>query len=581
MRRLRLAAVFAAAALAGAAAPAWAQRAATAALPATAREGAELPKSAVAPHAMAAAANPLAVQAGVEVLRAGGSAVDAAVAMQAVLGLVEPQSSGLGGGAFLVFYDAKARKVIAYDGRETAPKGASPDMFLGTDGKPLPFPQAVTSGRATGVPGAIAMLSMAQKEHGKLPWSRLFDGPVRLAAEGFVVSPRLARFASSNVPQASQPDVVAYFTKADGTRYGVGDLLRAPAYAATLRRLAAQGPDALLKGPTAAKIVARVRADPLPSTMTTADLAGYQPKKSDALCRPYRIYLICTPQLPSGGPALLQLMGILEHTDIAAHPNDVQGWFLFAEASRLMYADRDYYHGDPAFTDVPLKGLLDPDYLRGRAGLIGPTAARAVAPGKPVGALALGPDATLEPGGTSNVVAVDADGNVAVMTTTVESIFGAGRMVDGFFLNNQLTDFSFSPTGPDGRPAANAVAPGKRPRSSMAPAIVLDREGNFVAGIGSPGGVQILAYVGKALVGMLDWRLPMPEAIDLPNVIARGDVVGVESTLPAGIADGLKAKGLTLAPGRGEESGLHGAMRVEGGVLGAADPRREGTAIGF
>jgi gamma-glutamyltranspeptidase/glutathione hydrolase len=541
------------------------------------------PKAATAPHAMVSVANPLAVQAGVKVLKAGGSAADAAVAIQAVLGLVEPQSSGLGGGAFMVFYDAKAKKVFAYDGREVAPKGAGPDMFLGSDGRPLPFGQAVVGGRATGVPGAVAMLHMAQKDYGRLAWKDLFGDAEALAEKGFVISPRLGGFiAGGRFPQSNRPDVIAYFTKPDGTRYETGDVLKNPAYAASLRRLAAQGPDALLKGPTAAAIVAKVGQAPFPSSMTLADLAGYRPKKTEALCRPFRVYVVCTPQLPSGGALVLEMLGILDHTDIAAHgPKDPRGWFDFAEASRLAYADRDYYAGDPAFVDVPVKGLLDPAYLKARAGLIGQTAAKAVAPGRPAGALARGADATVEPGGTSSFVVVDAAGNVLAMTTTVESIFGTGRMVDGFFLNNQLTDFSFAPVGPDGRPAANAVAGGKRPRSSMSPTIVLDAKGDFVAAVGSPGGTAIPAYVVKALVGVLAWSLPISDAIDLPNMIARGAATGVESSFNPAIAEALKAKGMTIVPGRGEESGLHGAEKVKAGYLGAADPRREGIAVGF
>ena len=558
--------------------PAFAQRAADAAAPAPASA-----KAAVAPHAMVAAANPLAARAGLKVLRAGGGAVDAAVAIQAVLGLVEPQSSGLGGGAFMIYYDAKARTAIAYDGREVAPAGARPDMFLGPDGKPLSFAQAVVSGRATGVPGAIAMLRLAHREHGRLAWKDLFGDAQQLASDGFTVSPRLANYLSLTFyPQASQPDVLAYFTKPDGTKYKTGDVLKNPAYAATLRRVAAEGPDALLKGQVAADIVARTHADPLPGTMTLADLAGYRPRKAEALCRPYRTYLVCTPPLPSGGPALQELLGILENTDIAAHgPGDPQGWYLFAEASRLMYADRDYFHGDPAAVSVPLGGLLAPGYLKARAALIGPAAAKAVDHGTPQGALALGPDRTAEPGGTSSFAIMDDRGDVLIMTTTVESLFGTGRMVDGFFLNNQLTDFSFAPTAPDGTAAANAVGPGKRPRSSMVPTLVLDRDGRFVLGVGSPGGSSILAYVGKALVGAIDWKLPLPDAIALPNLIARGETTTPESSFDATLADALKAKGETLAPARGEESGLHGLQAVPGGVLGAADPRREGIAVGF
>ncbi|HTK36706.1 MAG TPA: gamma-glutamyltransferase family protein [Caulobacteraceae bacterium] len=539
-------------------------------------------KASTAPHAMVSAANPLAVQAGIKVLKAGGGAVDAAVAIQAVLGLVEPQSSGLGGGAFMLHYDAAHRRVTAYDGREVAPAGATPDMFLGPDGRPLTFAQAVVSGRATGVPGAVAMLYLAQKEHGRLAWKALFGDAAALADAGFVVSPRLAGYLGQRFPQSGQPDVVRYFTKPDGGVYQAGDVLRNPAYAATLRRLAAEGPDAILKGSIAADIVARTHAEPLPGTMTLADLAGYKPRKTEALCRPYRAYRVCTPQLPSGGAALLELLGILERTDIAGRgPRDAQGWYLFAEASRLMYADRDQYLGDPAFVPAPVNGLLDPAYLKARAALIGETAQKSVAPGKPPGAAAMGLDRTAEPGGTSNFTVVDAHGDVVVMTTTVESIFGTGRMVDGFFVNNQLTDFSFSPLGRDGRPAANAVAPGKRPRSSMTPTLLLDRQGRFQASIGSPGGNSIIDYVGKTIVAMTDWKLSMPAAIALPNLVARGDVVATEEGLDPAIVAGLQARGMTLAPNRGENSGLHGAVKVKDGYLGAADPRREGIAVGF
>jgi gamma-glutamyltranspeptidase/glutathione hydrolase len=539
-------------------------------------------KTRLAAKALVSAANPLAAEAGLKVLQAGGGAVDAAVAIQAVLGLVEPQSSGLGGGAFMVYYDAKAKKVTAYDGREVAPKGATPDMFVGADGKTLPYAQAVVSGRATGVPGAVAMLSAAHKDHGKLPWAGLFAGPMQLASQGFVVTPRLARFANGGSPQARRPDVIAYFTKPGGGTYQAGDVLKAPAYAATLRRIAAEGPDALLKGKTAAAIVAKTREDPLPGTMTLADLAGYQPKVTEALCRPYRVYVLCTPQLPSGGAAVLEIMGLLERTDIADRdPKDPKAWLQFAEASRLAYADRDYFLGDPAFVKAPVEGLLSPGYLDARAKGIGDQAAATVTHGTPQGALAFAPDHTREPAGTSSFAVVDAEGNVVAMTTTVESIFGTGRMVDGFFLNNQLTDFSFSPTAPDGLPAANAVAGGKRPRSSMTPTMVLDRQGNFVAAIGSPGGTSIIAYVAKTLVGVLDWELPLGEAVALPNLIARGAGAGMESTFDPAVAEGLKARGLRLSPGQGEESGLHGAQKVEGGYLGAADPRREGVVLGF
>ena len=534
------------------------------------------------PQAMVSAANPHAVEAGLKVLREGGSAADAAVAVQATLGLVEPQSSGLGGGAFLVYYDAKSRELTYYDGRETAPAGASAGLWLDEQGKPLPFREAVVSGRATGVPGAIPMLALAQREHGKRPWKSLFGHAIGLAEAGFVVSPRMSRMINGASPQATRPDVTAYFRNPDGTRMKAGDRLSNPAYARTLKRLAAD-PRALHHGPIAAAIVAKVREEPRPGTLTLADLDAYRPQKGEAVCGNYRVYIVCTAGPPSSGAALLEGLGILERTDIAERgPADPQAWYLFAEASRLMYADRDAYFADPSTITVPLGGLLDPAYLDARARLIGPRAGPPPAPGRPKGAPAVGKDATQEVPGTSSFVVVDRDGNVASMTTTVESIFGTGRMAEGFFLNNQLTDFSFAPVDPTGKPAANAPGPGKRPRSSMSPVIVLDRDGRFVAALGSPGGNAILAYNLKALVGVLDWELSMQQAIDLPNLIARGETFSGEAAKFApGVVEGLAARGVTVTAGRGEDSGLHGIM-VRGGTLeGGADPRREGVARGL
>jgi len=538
----------------------------------------------VQPHVMVAAANPLAVAAGVKVLREGGSAVDAAVAVQAVLGLVEPQSSGLGGGAFMVYYDAKTHSVTAYDGRETAPKGATPGMFMGETGRPLSYPEAVLSGNSTGSPGAIAMLGLAQRQHGTLPWRDLFGTAQQMAAEGFIVSPRLGGYiASGAYPQATAPDVVAYFTKPDGTKYKTGDLLKNPAYAATLKTLAAIGPEALYTGQIANDIAARVHQAPRPGTLTTADLAAYRPKVTPALCRPYRAYRVCTNQDPSGGSGLLEALGLLERTDIAKRgPNDPKAWFELIQAQRLMYADRDRYIGDPAFVTSPSAGLLAPAYLDARAKLVGETAGPAPTPGHPKGATLAGLDRTIEPGGTSHMVIADAKGDVLSMTTTVESIYGSGRMVHGYFLNNQLTDFSYSPVDPDGAPAANAVAAGKRPRSAMSPVIVLDRQGRFVVALGSPGGPAILAYNLKALVGILDWHLSVQQAFALPNVIARGERFNGETDLLAPqVLTGLEARGVHLTVGFGENSGLHGVAKAPGGWTGGADPRREGVVEGF
>jgi gamma-glutamyltranspeptidase/glutathione hydrolase len=526
------------------------------------------------------AANPLAADAGMRVLRRGGSAADAALAVQAMLSLVEPQSSGLGGGAFMTFYDGRTSRITVYDGRETAPAAAGADMFLDADGKPLPFDQAVLSGRATGVPGALKLLKLVHDAHGRLAWSTLFGDAERTAREGFTVSPRLARFIHSNFAENAAPDVRAYFAGADGALLQVGDRLRNLAYSEFLRRLAAQGPDAFYRGPTAARIVARTHEAPLGGSMTLADLAAYRPVVREAICRPYRIYRLCAPPPPASGVGLLELMGILERTDIGSRgPSDPQAWYLFAEASRLMYADRDRYVGDPAFVRVPVAGLLDAAYIAARARLIGPLAGPAPAPGIPAGAAQAGRDATVEPTGTSHFIIGDRYGNVVSMTTTVESIFGTGRMVDGFFLNNQLTDFAFLPRGPDGRLLANAVAPGKRPRSSMTPLIITDRDGRFLGALGSAGGNSIIAFVGKTLVGAVDWKLPMQQAIALPNLVARGSALqGEVDKMPAGVLQGLRERGIALQPGAGEDSGVQGLIIRDGRIEGGADPRREGVA---
>lgn len=543
------------------------------------------PPSRTAPAAASqyfiAAANPLATDAGLAVLRRGGSAVDAAIAVQAMLSLVEPQSSGMGGGAFLTYFDAATRKVSVYDGREVAPAGASETMFLDEAGKPLPFGQAVLSGRATGVPGAVKMLAVAYAEHGKLPWNSLFGDAERTAREGFIISPRLGNFLGGNFAEMQAPDVRSYFGAPGGGFKKAGDRLFNPAYAAFLKRLAAQGPDALYKGETAQRIVDKTGAGPLAGTMTLADLAAYQPVKRDALCNPYRVYLVCVPPPPSSGVGFLELLMLLERTDIATRgPDDPQAWFLFAQASRIMYADRDRYVGDPAFVKVPIAGLLDPAYVAGRATLIGSMAGPPPVPGTPPGAMLAAADTTMEPTGTSHVIIGDAQGNVISMTTTVESIFGTGRMVDGFFLNNQMTDFAFQPRDAAGNLAANAVLPGKRPRSSMIPLILLDKDRHFAGALGSAGGNAILAYVGKSLVAAVDWNLPMQQAISLPNLVARGPSFNGEITkFSPELLDALKARGIDLKPGQGEDSGVQGVMIRNGIFDGGYDPRREGRAI--
>ena len=537
------------------------------------------PVAAAQQEAFVIAANPLAAQAGLEVLKRNGSAVDAAIAVQAMLSLVEPQSSGIGGGAFMTYYDARTGKVSVLDGREVAPAQATPSMFLRADGTPLSFGEAVLSGRATGVPGVVRMLAEAHAERGKLPWSSLFGDAERTARDGFIVSPRLARLVRGEFPQNTAPDVVAYFTKPDGSLVAAGDRLRNPAYADFMSRLAAQGPAALYAGSTAARIVERTRAGPLGGSMTMADLAAYRPVRREALCRPYRVYVMCVPPPPSSGVGLIQLMKILEGTDIAARgPGDPQAWYIFAEASRVMYADRDRYVGDVA--NVPVDGLLDPAYVASRRRLIGPVAGPPPQPGQPELAPLMAGDATREPTGTSHFVVGDADGNVVSMTTTVESIFGSGRMVDGFFLNNQMTDFAFRPVDDQGRPAANAIAPGKRPRSSMTPTILLTPDGRFAGAIGSAGGNAILAYVAKSLVAAIDWGLPMQQALAAPNLVARGpNFQGEVTQFSSEILAGLRARSIELKPGQGEDSGVHGVLIRDGRIDGGFDPRREGRVL--
>jgi gamma-glutamyltranspeptidase/glutathione hydrolase len=533
--------------------------------------------------AMVSAANPLAVDAGIAVLKAGGSAVDAAIAVQAVLGLVEPQSSGIGGGAFLVHYDAATGDVVTYDGREVAPASATADMLLDADGQPLPFPVAVRSGLSVGVPGLIAMLELAHREHGALPWADTWQAAIRLAEEGFLVSPRLHESIRYAQRFGLGPDAAAYLTTDGQTPLPVGHRLINRDYGATLRRIAADGAQGFYQGPIAEAMIAAVRRGDRPGGLALEDLAAYQPQRLEPVCGPYRAYLVCGMRPPSsGGIAILSILGILDNFELAAMPPGTDtGWHHFIEAQRLAYADRDRYVADDRYEQVPLAGLIDRDYLASRAGLIQSDRALAkVEAGVPSGAVPRGKDATGQETGTSHFVVVDGEGNVVSMTTTVESIFGSQRIAAGFFLNNQLTDFSFRPVDAQGLPIANAVAPGKKPRSSMSPTIVF-RDGQFELAVGSPGGNAIIAYVSKAIVGMLDWQLTPQEAIDLPNVIARGRPVAEVSRLDAALLQSLRERGHDFrdARGAGEGSGLHAVRRLPNGQLaGAADSRREGKA---
>ncbi|MCU0881448.1 MAG: gamma-glutamyltransferase, partial [Hyphomonadaceae bacterium] len=542
------------------------------------------PVTAWAHGGMVAAANPLAVQAGVEILAAGGSAVDAAIAVQAVLGLTEPQSSGLGGGAFMLHYDAATGDVQAYDGREIAPAGATPTMFLGDNGQPLNFWVAVKSGRSVGVPGAVAMLKKAWDDHGELPWAVPWMPAGKIANEGFAISPRfgemiagLSRFTEPG------PDLKAYLFDAEGRPLPVGHILRNPAYAATVREIAERGPDGFYKGWVAEEMVASTARGTMPGSLSLTDLAAYRPVVREPVCSTYRTRLLCGMGPPSsGGIAVLSTLGILENFDMASPgPDMVQGYHRLIEAQRLAYADRDTYVADDGFVSVPVAGLLDRTYLRSRAALINDAmAAERVLPGDPPGAVRRGRDATGNVFGTSHFVVVDAKGNVVSMTTTVEAPFGSQRMAGGFFLNNQLTDFSFRVVDDAGQPIANAPAPGKKPRSSMSPTIVFDANRQFELAVGSPGGNSIIGYVTKTLVAMLDWGMVPDEAIGLPNVVARTVPVQLErGRASPGLIAGLEARGHRLGDGsRAEGSGLHAVRLTAQGLVGGADVRREGVA---
>jgi len=538
----------------------------------------------VSSPAMVAAANPHAVEAGLQALRNGGNAVDAAVAIQSVLGLVEPQSSGLGGGAFMLYFEAETQDLIVYDGRETAPASAGPDLFIDDNGDVLGFGPAIFSGHSIGVPGAVAMLAMAHENHGALPWADGFDEAIRIAEDGFEVSPRMHNSISRLVGRTPINQWEAprnYFFLNDGNVLPVGHLLQNPAYADSARSIADNWRN-LYQGPLAEEIIATVQSEPRPGGLTLNDLSSYSPLQREALCRPYRQWTVCGAPAPaSGGTTINEILGLLEPFDMAAMgPDSVEGWRRFIEASRLAYADRDAYMADPDFVSVPSAGLLANDYITTRSALINSTTAMPhVVAGIPEGVQQAGIDATPDSPGTSHFVVVDHDGNVVSMTTTVESNLGSHRMAGGFILNNQLTDFSRIPVDANGAPIPNAPEGGKRPRSSMSPTIVFDQNGDFVLATGSPGGSSIIAYTAKTLVAMLDWGLTPQQAIDLPNVVARGDVVRIENGMGADILTGLESLGFRLDANRGEISGIHIVRRLDDGTLiGGADPRREGVA---
>jgi gamma-glutamyltranspeptidase/glutathione hydrolase len=540
--------------------------------------------TATAQRFMVAAANPLAAAAGRDILRAGGSAVDAAIAVQFVLNLVEPQSSGLGGGAFLVHWDEAARRVITLDGRETAPAAAKPDRFIGKDGKPMRFVEAVVGGRSVGVPGTPKLLEEAHRRWGKLPWAQVLAPAIRLAEDGFAISPRLNGLLSGEKNLAKDARAAAYFYEADGQAKAVGTILRNPAFAATLRALAERGAGAFYEGEIARDIVATVSGHATnPGDMTAADLAAYRVEEREPVCGAYRVWRICGMGPPSSGAvAVQQMLGVLETRDLARMGPGADAAHWFSEAGRLAFADRNLYLADPAFVGIPLPGLIDRDYIRSRAGLISPdrSMGRAKAgepPNKRAGLLA--PSEGIE-NGTSHISVVDAQGNAVSMTTTIEDGFGSRLMTaGGFLLNNELTDFSFVPEE-DGKPVANRVEPGKRPRSSMAPTLVFDAFGRLYAVVGSPGGSQIIGYVARTLVALLDWRMDPQAAIDLGNFGSRNGPTELEKGTEAEAwKAALEAKGHEIRL-LAMTSGIQAIVKTPEGFVGGADGRREGVAIG-
>ena len=533
---------------------------------------------------MVAAANPLAAQAGLDILRAGGSAMDAAIAVQLVLNLVEPQSSGIGGGAFLLHWDAGRRALVTLDGRETAPAAATPDRFVGPDGEPMEFMDAVVGGLSVGVPGTLRLLEEAHGRWGRLPWDRLFEPAIQLAEDGFQISPRLAGSLAQEEFLADDARARAFFYAADGTPKEAGTLLTNPALAQTLRRIAAEGADAFYAGEIAQDIVDTVTGHPTnPGDITMQDLEAYRVVERPPVCGEYRVYTVCGMGPPSSGAiAIQQILDLMEPTDLAALEPGPEAVHLFSEAGRLAFADRARYLGDPDFVSVPVRGLLDDGYLRDRATLVDPARsmgeAEAGDPPYRQGAI-FAPSDGIE-NGTSHISVIDGDGNAVSMTTTIESGFGARLMTEsGFLLNNELTDFAFAPAE-EGQQVANRVEPGKRPRSSMAPTIVFDAFDRVYVITGSPGGSQIINFVGKTLVGILDWGLDPQEAVDLPNFGSRNGPTELEAGTEAeGWAAALEAMGHEVNVTE-MNSGIQAIVVTPAGLAGGADSRREGVAIG-
>ncbi len=542
---------------------------------------------------MIVAANPLAVQAGYDVLKEGGSATDAAIAAQMVLNLVEPQSSGIGGGAFILHYDAVTGELASYDGRETAPSAAAPDLFLDGEGNFIGMQNVFSGGRSTGVPGIIRLAELAHRNHGKLEWARLFAPAIKLSRGGFAVSPRLASMLKGmGRSLARNADTSAYFFGGGNVPIAQGEVLKNPTLADTLAIIAEQGADAFYEREIAASIVERVaRAvseSPHPDyeALTLEDFARYEAIEREPVCGAYRGYKVCGMGPPSsGGVTTLQILGMLDSFDLTTEDSpDAKSVHLVAEASRRAYADRALYLGDPAQVNVSVQALIDPDYIRARASTIDPAVVTAtvVEAGVPAGMdlFPFAPSARGRRGrSTSHLSVIDAEGNAVSMTTSIETAFGSRLMVHGFLLNNQLTDFSYYPTN-NGQPVANAPGSGKRPLSSMSPTIIFEPDGSVYMLIGSPGGTRIIGYVAKTIIAHMDWGLNIQDAIAFPHIINQNGTTAIEDKPPvAGLSADLEAMGHELRL-QNMGSGLHGIVVTDEGIFGGADPRREGIAMG-
>ncbi|GAL35356.1 gamma-glutamyltranspeptidase [Vibrio maritimus] len=535
---------------------------------------------------MVTAANPTATNAGAKVLEQGGNAIDAMVAIQLMLGLVEPQSSGIGGGSFLVYWDSKQSKLTTYDGRETAPAAVDSDLFIGEDGKPMGFYDAVVGGRSVGTPGTVKLLWDVHQKYGKLDWKQIIEPIAEQAEQGFVISARLAKLIANDVTfLGKHPDTARYFLQSDGSPKTEGTLLKNPQYAKTLRLMAAKGSDGFYKGPVAESMVNAVKSqsETNPGLLTLDDLTRYQVAERSAVCAPYKQFDICGMGPPSSGALTLgQIMMLSEphELDKLGIDNPVS-WQILADASRLAFADRGLYMADSDFVDVPVAGLLDSNYMRSRSELITPNRALASATaGTPpsVNTSSLSADQSLELPSTTHFNVVDSEGNVVSMTSSIENVFGSRVMASGFLLNNELTDFSFAAES-NGKPVANRVEPNKRPRSSMAPTIVMEQGKPYMA-IGSPGGSRIIGYVAQTLIAHLDWGMTIQEAIDQPRMINRFGEMDIEVNTPlAEYAQQFEKMGYKVKA-RELNSGLHAIRMTSEGLEGAADPRREGIAVG-